>query len=121
MSGLAYGILQLIIDPYVLFPVQLVLDYFLAFGAFGLSGLFANAKAGLAKGYITGILGRYACTVLSGWIFFGSYAWEGWGALPYSIVYNAIYIFAEAAATLVILSVPAVRNGIGRIKAMALT
>ncbi len=121
LSGLAYGILQLIIDPYVLFPVQLVLDYFLAFGAFGLSGLFANAKAGLAKGYITGILGRYACTVLSGWIFFGSYAWEGWGALPYSIVYNAIYIFAEAAATLVILSVPAVRNGIGRIKAMALT
>ena len=40
MSGIAYGVLQLLIDPYVLFPMQLVVDYFLAFGALGLSGLF---------------------------------------------------------------------------------
>lgn len=120
LSGFAYGILQLIIDPYVLFPMQLVVDYFLAFGALGLSGLFTNARNGLAKGYAAGVLGRYVFAVLSGWIFFGSYAWEGWGALPYSIVYNAIYIFAEAAITLAVLSVPAVRNGLGRIKGMAL-
>ncbi len=121
LSGFAYGVLQLIIDPYVLFPMQLVMDYFLAFGALGLSGLFTNAKAGLVKGYVAGVLGRYVFVVLSGWIFFGSYAWEGWGALPYSIVYNAIYIFAETAATLVLLSVPAVRDGIGRIKATTLS
>ncbi|MBP3474784.1 MAG: energy-coupled thiamine transporter ThiT [Lachnospiraceae bacterium] len=121
LSGVAYGILQLLIDPYVLFPMQLVVDYFLAFGALGLSGLFCNAKYGLLKGYIAAILGRYVFAVLSGWIFFGSYAWEGWGALPYSLVYNAIYIFAEAILTVIILLIPAVNKSLARVKAMAIS
>lgn len=120
MAGVAYGVLQLLIDPYVLFPMQLVVDYFLAFGALGLSGLFSNAKYGLVKGYLTGIIGRYIFAVISGWIFFGSYAWEGWGALTYSLAYNGIYIFTEAAITIVLLCVPAVQKGLGRIKAMTL-
>lgn len=121
MTGVAYGILQLLVDPYVLFPMQLVLDYLLAFGSLGLSGIFASSKNGLVKGYLTGILGRYVFAVLSGWIFFGEYAWEGWPVLPYSLVYNGIYIFAEAAITLVVLAIPAVRNGIGAVKKMALS
>ena len=43
-AGVAYGILQFIIDPYVLTPVQAILDYVFAFGAFGLSGFFAGPK-----------------------------------------------------------------------------
>lgn len=121
MTGVAYGVLQLIIDPYVLYPMQLVVDYILAFGALGLSGLFTNAKVGLIKGYIAGVLGRYVFSVISGWIFFGEYAWEGWAPLPYSLAYNGSYIFAEAAITIVILAIPAVRNGMARIKAMALS
>lgn len=121
MSGIAYGILQLMIDPYVLYPTQLVIDYLLAFGALGLSGIFSNSKFGLIKGYIAGILGRYVFVVISGWIFFGAYAWEGWAPLPYSLAYNAIYIFSEAAITIIILAVPAVQNGMARIKKMALS
>lgn len=120
VTGVAYGVLQLLIDPYVLYPMQLIVDYLLAFGALGLSGLFSQAKNGLIKGYLAAILGRYVFAVLSGWIFFGSYAWEGWGALPYSLVYNAIYIFAEAAVTLVILAIPAVRDAMVRVKQMSL-
>ena len=121
LTGVAYGILQLLVDPYVLFPMQLVMDYFLAFGALGLSGLFANAKHGLLKGYLVGILGRYVFAVLSGWIFFAEYAWEGWPVLPYSLVYNGIYIFAEAAITLVLLALPPIQKAIGAVKKMALT
>ena len=121
MTGVAHGILQLLIDPYVLYPMQFVVDYLLAFGALGLSGIFCNSKFGLIKGYIAGILGRYVFTVISGWIFFGAYAWEGWAPLPYSLAYNGSYIFSEAAITVIILAVPAVRNGISRIKAMALS
>ena len=121
MTGVAHGILQLLIDPYVLYPMQFVVDYLLAFGALGLSGIFCNSKFGLIKGYIAGILGRYVFTVISGWIFFGAYAWEGWAPLPYSLAYNGSYIFSEAAITVIILAVPAVRNGIARIKAMALS
>lgn len=121
MTGVAYGVLQILIDPYILFPLQLVVDYLLAFGALGLSGLFANSKNGLLKGYLVGILSRYVFVVLSGWIFFAEYAWEGWSPLPYSLVYNGIYIFAEAAITFLLLAIPAVRKGIGAVKKMALS
>lgn len=121
MTSIAYGVLQLLIDPYVLYPMQLVMDYLLAFGALGLSGLFANAKKGLLKGYLAGILGRYVFVSLSGWIFFAEYAWEGWLPLPYSLVYNGIYIFAEGAITLIILALPPVQKAIGAVKKMALS
>ncbi len=120
MTGLAHGVLQLVIDPYVLYPMQLVMDYLLAFGALGLSGLFSNAKNGLIKGYIVGVLGRYVFTVLSGCIFFASYAWDGWGVLPYSMVYNGIYIFAEAGLSVVVLLLAPVRSAVGRIRRLAL-
>lgn len=119
ITGFAYGILQLLIDPYILFPIQLIVDYLLAFGAFGLCGIFTHSKNGLIKGYITAIMGRYFFSVLSGWIFFGEYAWEGWGALPYSLVYNAIYIFAEAAITIVILALPPIKKLMLRLKHIA--
>lgn len=119
LTGVSYGVLQLIIDPYVLYPMQLVVDYFLAFGALGLSGLFCNAKTGLVKGYIAGVIGRFVFAVISGWIFFGSYAWEGWNGFTYSLVYNAIYIFAEAIITVIILLLPPVRSMMGRIKKLA--
>lgn len=118
LTGVAYGVLQLLVDPYVLYPMQLVVDYFLAFGALGLSGLFANKKQGLIKGYLIGVLGRYVFAVISGWIFFGAYAWEGWNPIAYSLVYNGIYIFAEAAITLVILAIPAVRKAFSKVKQM---
>ena len=119
VTGVAYGLLNLIVDPYVLFPAQLVVDYILAFGALGISGFFKNAKHGLIKGYIAAVLGRYVFSVISGWLFFGEYAWEGWSALPYSLAYNAIYIFAEAAITLVILFLPPVRQLMNNLKSMA--
>lgn len=121
MTATAYGVLQLLLNPYVILPLQLLTDYPLAFGALGLSGLFCNTQNGLVKGYLTGIMGRYVFVVLSGWMFFAEYAWEGWAPLPYSLVYNGIYIFAEAAITLAVLAIPAVRKGIGRIKQMALS
>lgn len=116
MSGVAYGALQLIIDPYVIHPMQLVVDYFLAFGMLGLSGLFSNAKNGLVKGYIVAVLGRYIFVTISGWIFFAEYAWEGWAPLPYSLVYNGIYIFSEAVLTIIVIMLPPVKKAINRVK-----
>ncbi len=119
MTGVAYGVLQMLIDPYILFPMQLVMDYLLAFGALGLSGIFAKRKHGLIPGYVTAVLGRYVFAVLSGFIFFGMYAWEGWNPLLYSIVYNGIYIFAEAVVTIVILLLPPVKKAMEIVKRQA--
>ena len=107
LTGIAYGALQLIIDPYVLFPLQLVVDYILAFGALGLAGIFAEKKNGLIFGYITAVIGRYVFAVISGCAFFGMYAWEGWNPLGYSLAYNAIYI-------------PPVKKAMGTLRKMAL-
>ena len=44
LTGAAYGVLQLLIEPYIYFPLQVLVDYPLAFGALGLSGVFAESK-----------------------------------------------------------------------------
>ncbi len=120
VSGVAYGVLQFIMDPYVLTPVQAILDYVFAFGAFGLSGFFADKKNGLRLGYLAACAGRFFFSFLSGWVFFGEYAWEGWNPAAYSAVYNLIYIGAEAILTLIILSIPAMSRAMQRTKQVAL-
>lgn len=116
LSGAAFGILQIIIDPYLLTFPQIMVDYILAFAALGLSGIFAEKKWGLLKGYILGVLGRYVFAVISGWIFFGEYAWEGWDPLSYSLAYNGSYIFIEMAITVVIILLPFVRKYLEKLK-----
>ena len=44
MTGLAYGILQFIQEPYVLSLFQVCCDYVLAFAGLGLAGLFSKSK-----------------------------------------------------------------------------
>ena len=120
MTGVAYGLLQLISDPYIISLPQMITDYLLAFGALGLSGIFCNKKNGLIKGYIVGVLGRYFFAFLSGLIFFGMYA-EGTGmsAPVYSLAYNGSYLGCEAAITLIVLAIPAVNKAFAQVKEMA--
>lgn len=119
MTGMAYGVFQMLIDPYLVSPAQVAVDYFFAFGAMGIAGLLSESKHGLIKGYIAGVLGRYFFAVLSGWLFFGSYATEGWHPLVYSLVYNGVYIFAEAVITLIPLFLPPVQRVMSKIKQYA--
>ncbi len=119
LTGFAYGLLQFVLDPVFYTPVQLLVDYPLAFGALGLSGFFSKKKYGLLIGYMAGVLGRYFFAVLSGIIFFGHYAPEGTPVLVYSLGYNATYIVPEAVVTLILLAIPAVAGAMKRVKFMA--
>lgn len=120
LTGVAYGILQLVIDPYILSLPQMIVDYPLAFGALGISGFFANSKNGLQKGYLAGIFGRWVFAFLSGCIFFAYYAWEGWNPAVYSAVYNLSYIGIEGVITLIIISLPPVKHALASVKKLAL-
>lgn len=120
MSAIAYGLLQLILDPYIISLPQLFVDYFLAFGALGLSGLFSKQKQGLIKGYLFGIFGRFLFATLSGVIFFANFAPEGMNPLVYSIGYNFLYIAIEGAITVAILLIPQVSAALKQVKAFAL-
>ena len=115
-SGLALGLLNLVIGGYVVHPVQLVLDYILAFTALGLSGFFTKKGTGLYVGYIVAVVGRFICSFLSGWIFFGEYAPEGMNPALYSFAYNGISIGAEGVITLIILAIPVVHETVYRLK-----
>lgn len=120
MAAVAYGVLQLIVDPYIISIPQMLTDYILAFGALGLSGIFSKAKHGLAKGYIAGILGRFFFTFLSGMIFFGSYAASYNMTAPvYSFLYNGAYLGLETLLTLILAAIPAVSRGLAGVKRMA--
>ena len=121
MAAVAYGFLQLIVDPYIISIPQMLVDYIFGFGALGLSGIFSDKKHGLVLGYLLGVVGRFVFTFLSGVIFFGIYAADyGMTAAAYSFLYNGSYIAAEAIITIVIIMLPPVAKGLQRIKTMAL-
>jgi thiamine transporter len=110
MAGVCLGLINLMFDPYVIHPAQLLIDYILAFGALGIGGVLRHQKNGLMKGYLLGICGRYICAVASGVIFFGAYAPKQFNALTWSLWYNLTYIVAEGAITVIVLCIPAVRQ-----------
>ncbi len=119
ITGAAYGVLQLITGPYIYAPLQVLLDYPLAFGALGLSGLFHRKKHGLVIGYVVGVIGRYICHVISGYVFFKAYAPEGMDPMLYTLGYNLTYILPEMVVTAILLCVPAVAKAIGLVKRQA--
>ena len=112
MAGFCMGLLQLLFSPYVIHPVQMLLDYPVAFGALALGAVFRNNKRGaLIKTYIFGVFCRYIVAVISGVVFFGAYIPDPrFNALTWSLWYNFTYIAIEAAVTIAILFIPAVAN-----------
>ena len=116
ITGIAFGLLQFIIDPYMLSIPQVILDYPFAFGALGLSGLFCNKKFGLQIGYVIGVVGRFVCSTLSGVIFFADYAPEGMNPWVYSIAYQGSYLGVEMVLTLIIISIPPVAKALSLVK-----
>ena len=112
LAGAAYGLLQFIQDAYFVHPVELLLDYPLAFAMLGLAGI-AKRSDGCGKlilGIVLGTLGRFLCAFLAGVIFFGSHAPEGQSVFVYSAVYNGFYLIPEAAICIVLALVPSVQR-----------
>lgn len=123
LTGLAYGILQFIQEPYVLSLFQVCCDYVLAFAGLGLAGLFSRRKNGLLKGYLLGILVRGAFHTLGGYLYWMDYMPENFPqalAPVYPIVYNYSYILAEGVLTVIIILLPPVSRALGQIKRLAL-
>lgn len=108
LAGMAFGLLDLLINPYVIHPVQLLLDYPLAFGALGLGSLFRNSKNGLLKTYVVGIVCRFIVSSLSGIIFFLDITNGVIPGLVAAISYNLFYVGTEGVVTAVILCIPQV-------------
>ncbi len=89
--GCACGFLHLVSDPYIIHPIQMLVDYPLAYGMIALSYvavlLPVDKRWQLPLAALFGGLGRYSMEVLSGVVFFAEYAGDQ-NALVYSLVYN---------------------------------
>ena len=109
LAGCVFGLLDLLINPYVIHPVQLLVDYPMAYAAVALAGLGwklpVNERLKLPLAVFFGYLGRYCMAVLSGVVFFAEYAGEQ-GALVYSLLYNVNYLGVECLLCIALSLVP---------------
>ncbi|NLG37621.1 MAG: energy-coupled thiamine transporter ThiT [Clostridiales bacterium] len=115
-AGLVYGCLQLIQDPVIVHPAQVLLDYIFPFAALGLAGLFPKR---LWLGILTAAFARFVFHYLAGFLFWGEYAPEGQPAMLYSLLYNGSYMLPETAVCLAIAYIPAVRRVLPRLRGAA--
>lgn len=99
-TGFLFGVLKLIIDPYILNPIQVLFDYPLPFMAVGIAGFFKNKYLGSTLGMLL----RFSCHFISGVIFFGSYAPAGMSPIVYSLAVNGFAVGGELLICLVLLA-----------------
>ena len=95
IAGAIHGLIQFIFQPYVLTPVQVILDYPLPWALIGLSGFFKKKPY---VGTFVGILGRFLSHYVSGVLFWYMYA-ERWAPIVYSAIYNGLYLVPELIIT----------------------
>ncbi|MCL2015029.1 MAG: energy-coupled thiamine transporter ThiT [Defluviitaleaceae bacterium] len=123
ISAFSYGLLQFVQGAYIVHPVQLLVDYPLAFGALGLSGFFYKMKGGLYIGFAVACFGRFVMHTISGIFFFAMYAppeISGAGLIAWSATSNAFVIFPEMILTLAVTALPPVKNALAVVKTRVL-
>ena len=124
VTAFAYSLLQFIQSggSYFLSPFQTCCDYFFAFTALGLSGLWYKKKNGLIIGYIVACVVRGLFHTIGGYMYWMDYM-PDWFPKKltniYSIVYNYSYILTEMAVTVGIYFIPPVRKAIAKVTEMA--
>jgi thiamine transporter len=117
-AGTLFGLIDLLVEPFILVPAQVLLDYPVPYLLFGLGvGLFSTLynKTVVPKEGGTAVLGgsliivvsmvigwllRVVSHVLSGVLFFAEYAGDQ-NVWLYSIVYNLSYLVPSLIASLV--------------------
>ncbi|MEJ8544463.1 energy-coupled thiamine transporter ThiT [Brevibacillus borstelensis] len=113
ICGMLVGMLQTFFGSGYVHPIQLLLDYPVAFGALGLAGLvrlstiekYTSKVTALWSVLFVGVIGRFLCHFFSGVYWFGEYTPEGIPVAVYSFVYNITYLLPEMIITGIVLTV----------------
>lgn len=92
-TGVAAGTLQFLVKAEVYHPVQVIMDYPLAYGVLGFAGLLREKP--YAAVAFASIL-RLIIHTISGIVFFSSFTPEGWQVWKYSLAYNASFLIPSA-------------------------
>lgn len=107
-AGMAYGLLNLMLDAKLYHWASLFTDYIFAFGLLGLSAygrkFLGDNKIGLTVGIVIGSLARLFSHFLSGVLLFGGYA-SDYGfenVYWYSFIYNSYYVIPSMVLCIII-------------------
>ena len=116
-----FSLLQLY-EGYLMVPIQVILDYTLAFSVLGLAGFFGPTRQerkgitnlldrlkmislpNMVLATILVIAARLTCHVVSGVVFFAEYAPAGQNVWIYSFLYNGSFLGVEAVITVFVLT-----------------
>jgi len=99
-TGAVHEMVQLALQPYILNPAQLLLDYPLPFACIGLAGFFRRA---LMMGVSIGVVGRFLSHWISGIVFWYMFTPEGITPMLYSTIYNGSYMAGELIVSAIII------------------
>lgn len=101
LGGFLLGALKLLVSPYLIHPVQVILDYPLPYAILGVAG-FGILRKKPYFAIVVATLLRFIVHVTSGVVFFAEYAPEGMPVLLYSMAYNGAFILPEMLIVIVI-------------------
>lgn len=101
LTGLLYGILDLLLEPYIVHPIQLLFDYPLPFMALGIAGYFKSHKM---LGTTTAILARFVFHFISGFVFFADYS-HNMTPVLYSLIYNGSFLSIDGLICIIIIGI----------------
>lgn len=131
LAGFIYGVIDFMLGPWIVHPVQVLFDYPLPFMMLGLAGMFkegaplnlylnkfldkfiksSNTHSESLKlrincmvGIFVAILARCICHIISGVVFFADSA-KGMSPYLYSFLYNAGFLSAEFLICIVVMSI----------------
>ena len=99
LGGAIVAMLDFFVSPYIVHPVQFLLDYPLAYMSLAVAGIFPYHR--IIGGYGAVFL-RFVCHFLSGMVFFAAYAPEGIPAWQYSLSVNGIWLAIEGSIAVLI-------------------
>jgi len=99
-AGILYGLMQFVVLPYAVDPVQVLLDYPLAFGVLGFAGF---SKKMPLIGASVAIAGRFVMHFVSGVVYWAPLYAPDLNPFTYSAIYNGSYLVPELVVTGVII------------------
>jgi thiamine transporter len=99
-TGILYGIIQFMLLPYAIDPIQVLLDYPLAFAVLGLAGFFPTRPV---VGAALGIAGRFLMHFIAGAVYWAPIYAPNLDPIAYSTAYNGSYLLPELVISGIIL------------------
>ncbi len=102
MTGLIFGVLNLLLGGFIVHPIQVLLDYPVPFMLLGLAGYLPKQ---MNLGMLLATALRFVSHVISGFVFFAEYAPAGMNPLVYSILYNAPFLAVDFIIALIVMNI----------------